>query len=70
MNDDVAPISNRGLLPSQVMILRLEGGFLFAGALTAYAATHSNWGLFLLLFLVPDVSMFGYLKDTRVGAAC
>lgn len=49
-------------------ILRLEGGLVLASALAAYAQTGGNWGLFLLLFLVPDFSMLGYLASARTGA--
>ena len=30
--------------------------------------TTGSWGLFALLFLVPDVSMIGYFVNPRVGA--
>lgn len=38
--------------------------------LTLWAVTHtqSSWFWFLALFLVPDLSMFGYLFGPRVGA--
>jgi hypothetical protein len=29
-----------------------------------------SWVLFALLFLVPDVSMLGYLINPKIGAAC
>jgi Domain of unknown function (DUF4260) len=34
-----------------------------------YAAQGGNWVLFVVLFLVPDVAMLGYLAGPRVGAA-
>lgn len=49
-------------------ILRLEGGLVLVSASAAYAQTGGNWSLFLLLFLVPDFSMLGYLASARTGA--
>jgi hypothetical protein len=49
-------------------ILRLEGGVVLAVAAAAYAQTDAGWLLFALLFLVPDVSMLGYLAGRRIGA--
>lgn len=50
-------------------LLRLEGLAVLAGAVSLYAGREASWLLFALLFLVPDVSMLGYLKDPEVGAA-
>ncbi|WP_304177987.1 DUF4260 domain-containing protein [Phenylobacterium aquaticum] len=49
-------------------ILRLEGGVVLAVAAAAYSQAGSGWMLFALLFLVPDVSMLGYLAGRRIGA--
>lgn len=51
------------------LILRLEGGAALAAAAIAYAHVGSGWGLFALLFLVPDLAMLGYLAGPTVGAA-
>jgi hypothetical protein len=41
----------------------------FALSAAAYARWSGHgWGLFALLFLVPDLSMLGYLRGARVGA--
>jgi hypothetical protein len=50
------------------MLLRLEG--LAAAALSAmlYARSGASWWLFLALWLVPDLSMLGYLVDSCWGA--
>lgn len=48
--------------------LRLEAAALLAVSLTAYAHLGGGWGLFALLFLVPDLSMLGYLAGSRIGA--
>ncbi len=50
-------------------LLQLEGLVLFVGAAAAYTVLGGSWVLFLLLLLAPDLSMLGYLVDTRVGAA-
>ena len=49
-------------------ILRLEGAAALAAAVGAYAHLGAGWGLFALLFLVPDISMLAYLAGPRVGA--
>src|SRR5262245_5151001 len=36
--------------------------------LWAVTTTHSSWIWFLTLFLVPDLSMLGYVVGPRVGA--
>jgi hypothetical protein len=51
-------------------MLRLEGAAALAGASLAYSAIDGRWGVFAALFLVPDLSMLGYLAGRRVGAAC
>jgi len=54
--------------PTPVTWLRIEALFVFALILALYAWTGASWGLFALLFLVPDLSMLGYLANPRVGA--
>ena len=49
-------------------LLCLEGAAVFALALAAYHLNHGSWGLFALLFLVPDASMIGYFANARFGA--
>jgi hypothetical protein len=51
-------------------LLRLEGAAALAGATLAYSALGGPWGMFALLFLLPDLSMLGYLAGRRAGAAC
>ena len=50
------------------LMLRLEGGVVLAVAATAYAQVGMGWLVFGLLFLVPDLSMLGYLGGRRLGA--
>ena len=49
-------------------LLHLEGAAVFAVSLLAYHWTHDSWLLFVLLFLVPDLSMIGYVANVRPGA--
>ncbi len=48
--------------------LRLEGVAIFAFALMAYEFMGFQWGFFILVFLVPDLSLFAYFHSPRVGA--
>ena len=50
------------------IILALEGLALFIGSIALYAYYGGNGWLFVLLLLVPDAAMLGYLVNTRVGA--
>ncbi len=52
-----------------LLILRLEGAAIFILTLIAYAHVEQSWWLFAVLFLVPDLSMLGYLLNSRIGAA-
>jgi Domain of unknown function (DUF4260) len=51
------------------LILQAEGAALLGVTTLVYAQTGAGWGLFALLFLVPDVAMLGYLRGPRFGAA-
>jgi hypothetical protein len=50
------------------MFLRLEG--LAAAVLSAvlYARTGASWWMFAALWLLPDLSMLGYLGGSKLGA--
>jgi Domain of unknown function (DUF4260) len=50
------------------VLLRIEGAALFATSLYLYGASGARWGVFLLLFLWPDLFMLGYLANARIGA--
>ena len=50
-------------------LLHLEGTAVLAVSVFAYYLDHGSWGLFALLFLIPDVSMVGYLANAQIGAA-
>jgi hypothetical protein len=48
--------------------IRADATGIFAAALWAVVVTHGHWSWFLALFLVPDLSMLGYLLGSRAGA--
>lgn len=50
------------------LLLRLENLAIMVAAVGAYAWLHGNWWLFAVLFLVPDISMIGYLRGPGLGA--
>lgn len=50
-------------------VLRFEGALMLVAATAAYARLDVGWKLFAALFLLPDLSMLGYLLGRRVGAA-
>jgi hypothetical protein len=49
-------------------LLRLEGLTLFLGMTLLYTVWGGAWWVYLLLFLVPDLSMVAYLAGPKVGA--
>jgi Domain of unknown function (DUF4260) len=54
---------------STAMIIRLEYAAATIFSLLAYIYLQGPWWLFAVLFLVPDLSMLGYLAGPRVGAS-
>src|SRR5262249_54036454 len=56
------------MLNKSGILLRLEGVLLLLLSLAAYHQLSGNWILFAVLLLVPDISMFGYLLNVRIGA--
>lgn len=48
--------------------LRAEGIAALGGGLWAWIALGAAWPLFLVLLLVPDISMVGYVKGIHAGA--
>ncbi|MFD3218737.1 DUF4260 domain-containing protein [Bacillus pacificus] len=49
-------------------IIHLEGVIVLIAAIYMYALNEFSWLIFLLLFLVPDVSMLAYLINNQIGA--
>lgn len=51
------------------LLLRLEGAAALIAATVAYDLIGGSWVMFLILFLVPDLSIAGYAFGSRTGAA-
>ncbi|MES5487571.1 DUF4260 domain-containing protein [Bradyrhizobium sp. INPA03-11B] len=49
-------------------LLRLEGLVLFVGMTVLYYKWEGSWLVYVLLFLVPDLSFAAYLISPRAGA--
>jgi Domain of unknown function (DUF4260) len=57
------------MLTRPSLLLRAEGGIVFASSLLLYAGIHASWLLFVVLVLAPDLSMLGYTLGVRFGSA-
>ncbi len=55
-------------ISTQGWMLKIENGAIAAAALALYAVNDYSWIVFVLLFLLPDLAMLGYLLGNRVGA--
>lgn len=51
-------------------LLRLEGLAALIVVVAGYRLLGGSWGWFAALFLVPDLSMLGYLAGARTGSVC
>jgi hypothetical protein len=49
-------------------VVRLEEFGIFLFSIYLFSTLAYPWWLFPLLLFVPDLSMVGYIKDTKVGA--
>lgn len=49
-------------------ILHLEGAAIFLASLYLYYLLSADWLLFVVLLFTPDISMIGYVRNTRIGA--
>lgn len=49
-------------------LLRGEGFVMLLAAVVGYRTLGGGWGLFAACFLLPDLSLLGYLAGARVGA--
>ncbi|WP_189458905.1 DUF4260 domain-containing protein [Jeongeupia chitinilytica] len=50
------------------IVLRLEGLSVLAMALICYSKFGAGWGLFVACFLIPDLSLLGYVVGSKTGA--
>jgi hypothetical protein len=57
------------MLKQPSVLLRLEGFVFFAVSVSLFFYLGGTLGPFLLLLLVPDLTMIGYALNVRVGAA-
>ncbi|HEY2472558.1 MAG TPA: DUF4260 domain-containing protein [Terracidiphilus sp.] len=60
--------SNATANGSVLTLLRLEGLAVALVSAVLYAHTGASWGLFAAFWLVPDLSMLGYLAGSCQGA--
>ncbi|HEV2692394.1 MAG TPA: DUF4260 domain-containing protein [Verrucomicrobiae bacterium] len=51
------------------LLLQIEGAAVLIGACIFYQRSPGGWLWFALLFLAPDISMFGYVAGKKAGAA-
>ena len=72
MNDAIATEATAGPTGSATggcrILLRLEGLTLFVGMTLLYAVWGGSWWVYLILFLVPDISIVAYLSGPKFGA--
>jgi hypothetical protein len=64
---NVRPVHAPGTVSVSV-ILRAEGLIELVLAVAVYRHGGGTWAMFAILFLLPDVSMLGYLANPRIGA--
>jgi hypothetical protein len=57
------------MLARPAVLLRIEGGVLFAVTILCYWESHASWILFAALVLAPDLSFAGYAAGVKIGAA-
>ena len=66
---DIASTEATGTVTGGLKILlRLEGLTLFAGMTVLYAVWGGYWWIYVVVFLVPDLSFAAYLAGPKVGA--
>ena len=64
------PRLSSGVFTKPKILLRIEGAFDLALSLIFFETIQGNWLLFILLLLVPDLAMLGYLRGARFGTVC
>jgi hypothetical protein len=50
------------------IILKLEEVAMLALSVFLFMQLHFEWWWYLVLFFAPDISMIGYLVNTKIGA--
>lgn len=56
------------LIATPLFFLRLEGLAQLCFGLYLFHYFQGSWGMFAVLFFVPDVSLLGYLFGRKIGA--
>jgi len=60
--------TSRTAISQPRIFAHLNGLALFVGSIIAYSIVSGDWLAFILLLLVPDISMIGYMVNSTVGA--
>ena len=68
MNESIATETTGAATGGLRTLLRLEGLTLFAGMTLLYAVWGGSWWVFVILFLLPDLSFTAYLAGPTIGA--
>jgi hypothetical protein len=69
-NSDRVELVPPAVAPAVAGWLRLEGLAVVVLSAVLYGQTGTSWWWFAGLWLVPDLSMLGYLAGPRVGSYC
>jgi len=51
-----------------IRFLKSEALMFFVATIWAYYLIGASWWMFFVLILVPDIFMFGYIKNSKLGA--
>lgn len=70
MSDTLLPQERSAVTGAPRYLLRAEGLVVLTLVSVLFWRGGYSWILFAVLFLVPDLSMLGYLINSRIGAAC
>ncbi|MBS0635835.1 MAG: DUF4260 domain-containing protein [Verrucomicrobia bacterium] len=65
----MSQLQSKNILTKPTVLLRLEALFLFCVCLYVYSYLDGSWMLFFATFLIPDVSLLGYVVGPKTGAS-
>jgi len=68
MSETTAPPTDGAATGGVRTLLRLEGVTLFVGMTMLYGLWEGSWWVYVVLFLVPDLSFAAYLAGPKAGA--
>ncbi len=69
MTDTTATEATGAVTGGLRIMLRLEGLTLFTGMTLLYAVWGGSWWIYVILFLVPDLSFLAYLSGPKSPTA-